>query len=73
MDMGDWSTGYELSDARNENQRLCAKIEKYEKLLFEMGAMNRPPCFKCGYSGPGYFQPETHPCAKLHHDLSRTG
>ncbi len=48
-------------------------IDKLEKLLFSLGAMNKPPCFKCGYNGPGYYQPETHPCAKLHHDLARTG
>lgn len=24
------------------------------------------PCARCGYNGPGYYQPETHPCAKEH-------
>lgn len=22
------------------------------------------PCALCGYNGPGFFQPQTHPCAK---------
>lgn len=43
-------------------------IDKYEELLFKMGAMNHPPCFRCGYNGKGYYQPETHPCVKYHHE-----
>jgi hypothetical protein len=39
-----------------------AKNETWEK-LFEY-----PPCFVCGYNGPGYFQPDNHPCAKLYHE-----
>ncbi len=56
-----------------EIARLYEKIEKYEKILFSLGAMNKAPCFKCGYNGPGYFQPNSHPCAKMHHDLDGTG
>lgn len=44
-------------------------VRKYENLLFKLGAMNAPPCFKCGYNGPGYFQPDQHECAKKHHEL----
>lgn len=29
------------------------------RALFE-----RAPCYICGYNGGGYFQPETHPCAR---------
>lgn len=25
------------------------------------------PCYLCGYSGPGYFQADTHPCAAGYH------
>jgi DNA repair exonuclease SbcCD ATPase subunit len=39
-----------------------AKNETWEK-LFE-----NAPCFVCGYNGPGYFQPDKHPCAKLYHE-----
>jgi hypothetical protein len=28
------------------------------------------PCDQCGYNGPGYYQPITHPCAQAHHDAS---
>lgn len=28
---------------------------------------DEPPCYLCGYNGPGYFQPETHKCAELYH------
>ena len=27
----------------------------------------KAPCYLCGYNGPGYFQPETHPCAATYH------
>ncbi len=50
-----------------ENKRLRAEVERYKKRLFEMGAMEEAPCIFCGYNGPGYFQPDTHPCAALHH------
>jgi hypothetical protein len=30
------------------------------------------PCYICGYNGPGYFQPETHPCAKEFHENPKT-
>lgn len=44
-------------------------IAELENRLFELGAMNSPPCFKCGFKGAGYFQPSVHPCAKLHQEL----
>lgn len=46
-----------------------AQLEKYENLLFKMGAMNKAPCFKCGYNGQGYYQPLIHKCAEKHHRL----
>jgi hypothetical protein len=27
----------------------------------------RAPCYLCGYNGPGYYQPDTHPCAAKYH------
>ena len=44
-------------------------IAELENRLFELGAMNSSPCFKCGFKGAGYFQPNIHPCAKLHQEL----
>lgn len=29
--------------------------------------MNRPPCYICGYNGPGYFDSVKHPCAAHYH------
>jgi hypothetical protein len=28
------------------------------------------PCYLCGYSGAGYFQPKTHPCAVEYHRIN---
>lgn len=46
-------------------------IQTYEDMLFARGAMEDAPCFCCGYSGAGYYQPATHPCAKRHHALRK--
>lgn len=51
----------------------CDYITELENRLFELGAMNSPPCFKCGFNGAGYYQPDIHPCAKLHHELYKEG
>jgi len=60
-----------------EVARLRAEVEKleraYEDMLFARGAMADAPCFCCGYNGPGYYHPDTHPCAKRHHALERLG
>lgn len=45
------------------------RITYLENLLFSLGAMENPPCFCCGYNGPGYFDAKIHECAKLHHLL----
>ena len=37
-------------------------FDNCERLLF-----GDAPCFLCGYSGPGYFQTATHPCAARFH------
>lgn len=29
--------------------------------------MNRPPCYICGYNGPGYYDSVKHPCAAHYH------
>ena len=56
-----WKELYELSEER---------AKELEDQLFTLGAMKNAPCFCCGYNGPGYFQPDQHPCAKRHHALS---
>lgn len=49
------------------------RIEELEDKLFALGAMERPPCFCCGYNGPGYYNSKMHPCAKRHHELKEQG
>lgn len=44
-------------------------MQTYEDMLFARGGMDDAPCFCCGYNGRGYYQPDTHPCAKRHHAL----
>lgn len=33
-------------------------------LLEPQSGVSDAPCDKCGYNGVGYYQPDTHPCAK---------
>lgn len=47
------------------------EITRLEDRSFSLGEMENPPCFRCGYNGPGYFQESTHPCAKRHHELMK--
>ena len=56
-----------VQDLQDEGDRTLAKAERYEQMLFALGAMEKSPCFVCGYNGKGYFQPDQHPCAKHHH------
>jgi hypothetical protein len=53
----------------DSDQRLAAMgcVDTARRILGQpltKGApLSKPPCSKCGYNGPGYFQPDTHPCA----------
>ena len=47
-------------------KKAADEIERLRNLLFAMGAMENAPCFCCGYNGPGYFNSDTHSCAKHH-------
>jgi hypothetical protein len=49
-----------LREAWGEIDRLKGSIVKTKR--FEQGN-----CPICGYNGPGYFQPDKHPCAKYYH------
>jgi hypothetical protein len=44
-----------------ENKRL-------QKIVIER-TMDEVPCKVCGYKGPGYYHPETHPCATIWHEF----
>jgi hypothetical protein len=47
------------------------RIKYLEDELFKLGAMNKLPCFCCGYNGEGYYQPDKHPCVRRHDKLSK--
>lgn len=44
------------------------EIERLRKLAMTTYLFEEAPCFLCGYNGPGYYQPEQHPCAALYHE-----
>ena len=44
------------------SQQPAAVDEAMDKARFK-----RAPCYLCGYNGPGYYQPDTHPCAAKYH------
>lgn len=48
--------------ARYAPQQPAAVDGAIDKARFE-----RAPCYLCGYNGPGYYQPDTHPCAAKYH------
>ena len=50
-----------------ELREIAERVESYVDKLFSLGAMEEAPCFVCGYNGPGYYQPNKHPCAERHH------
>lgn len=56
------------SDYANTLVGAVEYIKQLENRLFALGEMELPPCFCCGYSGPGYYQSHMHPCAKRHHE-----
>ena len=72
---GDASIEYNRGhrDARHAAAEIAVEaenqIDQFKNAAFRAGAMMTPPCFVCGYNGRGYFQPDTHPCAKKHHKL----
>lgn len=44
--------------ARYTPQQPAVVDEAIDRARFE-----RAPCYICGYNGPGYYRPDTHPCA----------
>lgn len=46
-----------------ESLALTARVKRLEDALLARGAMDDPPCFICGYNGPGYYTPSRHACA----------
>ena len=50
-----------------ENGRLKGRIDGLEIAI----CMGDAPCKKCGYNGPGYYQPDKHPCAAEYHSAQQ--
>lgn len=61
-----------ITAGREDSRWMRERIAKLEDKLFALGAMERPPCFCCGYNGPGYYNSKMHPCAKRHHELKES-
>ena len=61
---------FSYPDSKNVALRSYHKRSReYEDKMFALGSMETPPCFCCGYNGPGYYQPSQHICAARHHKL----
>lgn len=48
---------------------LCKALTLTERPpAIDIQRFERAPCYWCGYGGGGYYQPDTHPCAKDYHN-----
>lgn len=52
----------EKNDSARAAQQSAAVDGEIDKARFE-----RAPCYICGYNGPGYYNPDNHPCAAKYH------
>jgi hypothetical protein len=66
------ATGELMKGDKITKNTVNKRIKKLENMLFERGAMTDPPCFCCGYNGPGYYNSDIHKCAKRHHRLCKS-
>lgn len=58
--------------------RAANEIERLRKIVWEqvyqVHLTDRPdfyPCLLCGYNGPGFWQPDKHPCAAMERATDR--
>ncbi len=49
------------------------EIERLRRLILMGRLWDEAPCCLCGYNGRGYFQPETHKCAKDYEEIFKEG
>lgn len=68
------TTPEELADLRMDlnNSRLKlllyeGEIERLRGAILADHRFSEAPCPACQYNGPGYFQPDTHPCSAAWH------
>ena len=68
-----------LADAEQERAKaaeqrvrdLEAALERVKRHRLFRTMFESAPCILCGYNGPGYYQPDAHPCAKVYHAALR--
>lgn len=64
-------TANEASTILAHVEAQAAEIKRLRKLAMTTHLFEEAPCFLCGYNGPGYYQPEQHPCAALYHEAMK--
>lgn len=57
-----WRQAVRAMEASIDAVQPAAVDGAIDKARFE-----RAPCYLCGYNGPGYYRPDTHPCAAKYH------
>ena len=68
-DAGTWESADEscVDFYRNCDMALEGKPIPTERPPIDIKRFEQAPCFLCGYNGGGYYQPDTHPCAREYH------
>ena len=64
----------------DQEDRKAATIAGLRAVLARYGTLSavpvdkkrfeKAPCYLCGYNGPGYYQPNQHPCAVRYHRVA---
>jgi hypothetical protein len=60
-----------LERAEQRVRDLEGALERVKRHRLFRTMFESAPCILCGYSGPGYYQPDAHPCAKVYHAALR--
>ena len=58
---------------RMHMEELLDENERLRRLILMGRLWDEAPCCLCGYKGRGYFQPETHKCAKDYEEIFKEG
>jgi hypothetical protein len=64
--------GYVLDDELREEARAALQPAAVDGAI-DKARFERAPCYLCGYNGPGYYQPDTHPRAAEYHAAQVAG
>ena len=66
--IADWLMGESPFDA-GDVIAAADYLRAQAALPIDVRRFERAPCYLCGYNGPGYFQPNLHPCASRYHEV----